>query len=190
MAATMKPKKVLPNEGATGCYAALLRAVNVGGTGKLPMDELKAMCTKLGFGGVRTYIASGNVVFDSPQKPEIIQASLEKALEKYAGKPVGVFLRTAEDLEAVLSRNPFPKAPPNRVIVCFGSRDISRTELTNVAGQTGEELSLGKATKSAREYFVYYPRGQADTKLKLPADKESTGRNINTVAKLLEMLRA
>ena len=46
-------------------YVALLRAVNVGGTGKLPMSDLKALCEKAGFGKVRTYIASGNVVFDS-----------------------------------------------------------------------------------------------------------------------------
>lgn len=170
-------------------YAALLRAVNVGGTGKLPMDELKAMCTTLGFGGVRTYIASGNVVFDSSQKPRDIQSSLEEALEKHAGKPVGVCLRTADEMQNVLERNPFPKAPPNRVIVYFCNRDILGAELTNVAGQNAEELSLGKATKTAREYFIYYPESQADTKLKLPAAKEATGRNINTVAKLLQMLR-
>ncbi len=46
-------------------YVALLRAVNVGGTGKLPMTELKAMCVDEGFGDVQTYIASGNVVFSS-----------------------------------------------------------------------------------------------------------------------------
>jgi uncharacterized protein (DUF1697 family) len=48
-----------------GSFIALLRAVNVGGTGKLPMSELKAMCEELGFGDVRTYIASGNVVFNA-----------------------------------------------------------------------------------------------------------------------------
>jgi len=45
-------------------YVALLRAVNVGGTGKLPMADLKALCTELGFKRVETYIASGNVIFD------------------------------------------------------------------------------------------------------------------------------
>ena len=48
-------------------FVALLRAVNVGGTGKLPMSDLKEMCEALGFAGVRTYIASGNVVFSQPQ---------------------------------------------------------------------------------------------------------------------------
>ena len=49
-------------------YIALLRAVNVGGTGKLPMADLKGLCEKAGFKGVRTYIASGNVVFDADPK--------------------------------------------------------------------------------------------------------------------------
>ena len=46
-------------------FVALLRAVNVGGTGKLPMTELRGLCERLGFGRVRTYIASGNVVFEA-----------------------------------------------------------------------------------------------------------------------------
>src|SRR5207244_5539869 len=76
-------------------FIALLRAVNVGGTGKLPMSELKAMCEELGFGSVRTYIASGNVVFTSRKSEAAIKAALEKRLEAYAGKPVGVLVRSA-----------------------------------------------------------------------------------------------
>ena len=102
---------------------------------------------------------------------------------------MSVFLRFAQDLAAVVQRNPFPLAPPNRVIVCFCGRIVSPAELTQAAGRKDEQLSLGHTPKPAREYFVYYPQGQADTKLKLPAVTESTGRNINTVAKLLELLR-
>ena len=58
-------------------FIALLRAVNVGGTGKLPMSDLKAMCEASGFSGVRTYIASGNVVFTSGKS----EAAVKKALE-------------------------------------------------------------------------------------------------------------
>ena len=71
-------------------FVALLRAVNVGGTGKLPMSELKAMCEALGFEGVRTYIASGNVVFASRKSEAAVKKALEARLEAYAGKPVGV----------------------------------------------------------------------------------------------------
>ena len=56
-------------------YIALLRAVNVGGTGKLPMAELKAFCEELGFTKVRTYIASGNVVFESAKSEKAIKAA-------------------------------------------------------------------------------------------------------------------
>src|SRR6185437_5172032 len=61
-------------------YVALLRAVNVGGTGKLPMATLQAMCIDAGFTGVKTYIASGNVVFASPAKPARVKAELEARL--------------------------------------------------------------------------------------------------------------
>ena len=71
-------------------YVALLRAVNVGGTGKLPMTELTAMCLDAGFADVQTYIASGNVVFSSKLGAAKVKAALEQRLHAYAGKPVGV----------------------------------------------------------------------------------------------------
>ena len=83
-------------------YVALLRAVNVGGTGKLPMAELRAMCESAGFSSVKTYIASGNVVFRSKLPAAKVKALLEEALLKYAGKPVGVLLRTAAELKSVM----------------------------------------------------------------------------------------
>jgi uncharacterized protein (DUF1697 family) len=94
-------------------YVALLRAVNVGGTGKLPMAELRAMCQSLGFANVRTYIASGNVVFSSKLSETAVKKKLERALETYAGKPVGVVIRTAAELAAVLDANPFKSAAAN-----------------------------------------------------------------------------
>ena len=69
-------------------YVALLRAVNVGGTGKMPMQDLVAMCEKLGFTKVKTYIASGNVVFQSRKSEAAVQSALETAMEKYAGTHV------------------------------------------------------------------------------------------------------
>ena len=68
---------------------ALLRAVNVGGTAKLPMSELKQMCEALGFSAAHTYVASGNVVFVSRKSEAAIKASLEKRLKAHCGKPVG-----------------------------------------------------------------------------------------------------
>src|ERR1700753_2811038 len=81
-----------------GSFVALLRAVNVGGTGKLPMSELKAMCETLGFTSVRTYIASGNVVFASRKSESAIKRDLEKALAARAGKPGGVMVRSGAEV--------------------------------------------------------------------------------------------
>jgi uncharacterized protein (DUF1697 family) len=100
-------------------FVALLRAVNVGGTGKLPMSELKPMCEALGFEGVRTYIASGNVVFTRRKSESAVKKALEARLEAYAGKAVGVMVRTAAEMQAVLKANPFPKAPGNRTVAIF-----------------------------------------------------------------------
>ncbi len=100
-------------------YVALLRAVNVGGTGKLPMPELRAMCEAAGFTEVRTYIASGNVVFEADKNERAVKAVLEGALEAYAGKPVGVMVRTGAEMQAILTANPFSAAAPNRTVAIF-----------------------------------------------------------------------
>src|ERR1700678_528673 len=97
-------------------YVALLRAVNVGGTGKLPMADLRAMAQAAGFANVRTYIASGNLVFESELEEGAAKGALEAALRAYAGKPGGVIVRTGEDMAAVAAGNPFPAAPTNRTV--------------------------------------------------------------------------
>ena len=79
-------------------FVVLLRAVNVGGTGKLPMSELKRLCEKAGFRNVRTYIASGNVVAERDGSEAEAKAALEAELRAYAGKPVGVIVRTAAEM--------------------------------------------------------------------------------------------
>jgi uncharacterized protein (DUF1697 family) len=89
-----------------GSFVGLLRAVNVGGTGKLPMSELKTMCEGLGFAAVRTYIASGNVVFASRKEQAAIKAALEARLEAYAGKLVGVLVRSAAEMARVAANSP------------------------------------------------------------------------------------
>jgi uncharacterized protein (DUF1697 family) len=130
-------------------FVALLRAVNVGGTGKLPMSELKAMCEELGFGSVCTYIASGNVVFTSRKSEAAIKAALEKRLEAFAGKPLGVMVRSAEEMARVAAENPFPKAAPNRTVAIFLERAPPKDTLAGVRGQKDEEIRLGR-----REIYV------------------------------------
>lgn len=163
-------------------YIALLRAVNVGGTGKLPMVELKAMCEAAGFKNVRTYIASGNVVLESSATESKVKALLEARLAKYAGKPVGVVVRTARELAAVLKANPFPKAAPNRTVAIFLDEAAPADALKQATGRAKEEMQLG-----AREIYVHYGDGMADSKLKIPAAKTGTARNINTIAALVKL---
>jgi uncharacterized protein (DUF1697 family) len=163
-------------------FIALLRAVNVGGTGKLPMSDLKAMCEGAGFQGVRTYIASGNVVFTSQKSEAEVNAAIEAALSIYAGKPVGVLVRTAAELADVLANNPFPDKAPNRTVAIFLDAPPPTDALTHVTGRKDEQLGLG-----TREIYVHYGDGMAGTKLKIPAAKNGTARNMNTVAKLAAM---
>jgi uncharacterized protein (DUF1697 family) len=164
-------------------YIALLRAVNVGGTGRLPMTELTAMCEAAGFEKVKTYIASGNVVFTSSKSEKAVKAALEAAMEKYAGKPVGVIVRTAAEMAAVRDANPFPDAPGNRVAATFLDEAPPKDALAKATNVDGEEMALGE-----REIYVRYTdHGMGNSKLKIPAAKSGTARNMNTVAKLAEM---
>ena len=163
-------------------YVALLRAVNVGGTGKLSMSDLKAMCERAGFLTVRTYIASGNVVFASRMSEARIKAALEAALEAYAGKPVGVLVRTAAEMAAVVARNPFPDTPPSRTVAIFLDEPPPRDAAERATGRADEEIRLGR-----REIYVHYGDGMGRSRLKIPAARAGTARNINTITKLAEM---
>ena len=102
-------------------FVALLRAINVGGTGTLSMKELSAWCTNLGLVKVRTYIQSGNIVFESRLSEEVVRNKLEQTLAKNIGKRVDVVVRTASDLRSVLEANPFPDAQPEKIAVVFQS---------------------------------------------------------------------
>lgn len=167
-------------------YVALLRAVNVGGTGKLPMTELVAMCEAAGFEQVKTYIASGNVVFTSEKSEAAVKTALEEAMHAYAGKAVGVMVRAATEMAAVAKANPFPKAPSNRVIATFLDDAPPKDAADHAVHRTVEEIVLGK-----REIYVRYDdHGMADSKLRIPAAKAGTARNMNTIAKLAEMAAA
>ena len=146
------------------------------------MADLKAMCEKAGFKSVRTYIASGNVVFESDRSEKDVKSILEKRLLAYAGKPVGVMVRTAKEMADVLAHNPFPEAPGNRTVAIFLDEAPLKSALDGISGQVNEEVRLGR-----REIYVSYGDGMRDSKLKIPAAAKGTARNMNTVAKLAAM---
>jgi uncharacterized protein (DUF1697 family) len=163
-------------------YIALLRAVNVGGTGKLPMADLKALCADLGFSRIETYIASGNVIFDCDMAAAKVQTQLEQRLLAYAGKAVGAFVRTAAEMRAVLNNNPFSDKELKYTHSHFLHTKPPSDAFKDVRGQAGEDLRLGR-----REIYVYYPSGMGQSKLMIPAARLGTARNLNTVAKLVEL---
>lgn len=160
-------------------FAALLRAVNVGGTGKLAMADLKAICEQLRFEQVQTYIASGNVLFRTSQSEADVVATLQAAIEKHMGKPINVLLRTAAELEAAVANNPFADAPGNRVIALFLPTRAQPCDIEAISGKTHERLALG-----VREIYVHYGGSMADSRLKIAAATRGTARNMNTVSKL------
>jgi uncharacterized protein (DUF1697 family) len=163
-------------------YVVLLRAVNVGGTGKLPMEDLRAMCETAGFTAVRTYIASGNVVLASPDSAAHVKSTLEAALRAYAEKPVGVVVLTPEEVEAVLAGNPFADKAANRTVAIFLDDEPPADALSKMSGGKDEEAALGP-----RAIYVHYGEGMADSKLKIPAASKGTARNMNTVAAIVKL---
>ena len=144
------------------------------------------MCVELGLEKVRTYIQSGNVVFESRFPESILRANLEQALFEKMGKHVGVLIRTASELRAILDANPFPVAKPAQVGVVFLPEPAPGSLLTGWMIPGREELRV-----IGREIFIHYPDGMGRSKLKLPSRAASgTTRNLNTVAKLAAMAGA
>jgi uncharacterized protein (DUF1697 family) len=156
--------------------------VNVGGTGALPMAKLKSICLDAGFTRVETYIASGNVVFDSKAAAKRVKAELESRLHAHAKKRIAVVVRTAAEMADVLEANPFRKAEPKYAYVVFLDARPPRDALDHAAGMNGERLGLGK-----REIFIHYVNGMGRSRLRIPAAKDGTARNLNTVARLAEL---
>jgi uncharacterized protein (DUF1697 family) len=131
-------------------YVALLRAVNVGGTGKLPMAELRAMCEALGFERVRTYIASGNAVFDSDADERQVKHGLERALHAYAAKPVGVLVRTGADLmSGVRGQTTEVIARGRREIYVHYVDGLADTKLRIAAASAGTARNINTIAKLA-----------------------------------------
>ncbi|MBY5789105.1 DUF1697 domain-containing protein [Rhizobium leguminosarum] len=166
-------------------YCALLRAVNVGGTGSLPMAELKAICEGLGFSDVKTYIQSGNVLFRSDEAEKVVEERLDDALGKMMGKRPGVMVRSRKELDGIVADAPFPDAKPNFLLVYFLPEKPPGAALEKMVAPDGEEAKL-----AGREIYVHYPNGSGRSKLKLPALKPGTSRNLNTVRKLADMAAA
>lgn len=184
-------------EAGTGMptYVILLRAVNVGGTGKLPMADFKKVLTALGFEKVETYIQSGNAVADAKGSAATVAKALTTSLQKLTGSPVGVVVRTHEQLDRLIRENPFAAE----------AVDGSKVHVGFLAGLPGKEATTGlerlvsQYPKRRDRYhltgdtlYLHLPDGAAETKFSGKSlDKAlgvmATARNWNTVLKLHAM---
>lgn len=164
-------------------YAALLRAVNVAGTGKLPMSELKRMGEECGFSQVRTFIASGNLLLVSDLPEGKVEALVTRKVADYFGKAVPVFVRSAAQMKALAEGNPFTDDKPSRVMAHVIARPATQDMLDGAKNVDGERMALGP-----RAIYVSYGEGIGKSKLQLPAVAQGTARNMNSVAKMADLL--
>jgi uncharacterized protein (DUF1697 family) len=178
---------------AARTYVALLRAVNVGGTKRMAMAQLRASLEALGLADVRTYLQSGNAVFRAPDTGEgAEQALAERISECIAtdfGHAVEVLVLTAEQLAAIVADNPFAARPDADIktlgaTFLFSAIDEATFAALTLAVAPGEEAAWGGSV-----VYLHLPHGYANTKLdpgralKMPA----TTRNWRTVLALNEM---
>ena len=160
---------------------ALLRAINVGGHGKLPMAELLEHCASAGFREAKTLLQSGNVVFAGRGK----SAQLERALE--AKVATDVMVRTAAEWNDVVAANPFraeAKSDPGRLLVMF-----LKSEPESDFAWPGPE----RMKRIGRQLYIVYPNGAGTSKLtgaliERKLATRGTARNWNTVMKIAALL--
>ena len=165
-------------------YVALLRGINLMGGTTLRMSDLRALAEELGLKDVRTFIASGNLLFTSKASERAVKSKLEAAIKAHMSRDVGVMVRTAAEMAAVTKANPFAAEPGNRVVAIFLDEAPPKDALESAKKVEEERMALGK-----REIYVHYPRGQGQSRLVIPAAAKGTARNMNTVAKLAELAR-
>lgn len=164
-------------------YVALVRAVNVSGTGKLPKEELKAMGEACGFAKVRTFINSGNLLFASDLAEGEVKLRIEERLAAFLGRPVPAFVRNAAEIVEVGNKNPFVDDKPSQVMAHFIDENPVPSMIDEARDVQGERLAIGP-----RVIYISYGSGIADSKLKMPILKRGTARNMNSVGKIAELL--
>ena len=167
-------------------YVALLRGVNLVGKSTLKMADLKDIAVKLGLDNVRTFIASGNLLFTSDRPEEDLRRILERELQAHMSKDVRVMLRTADEMAAVVQANPFTEGPGSNVQAFFMNDPPPADLLSSIRNRATDE----RVAAGAREVFVAYgERGIGRSRIRIPAAEAGTARNMNTVAKLAALAR-
>jgi len=171
-------------------WVALLRGVNVGGV-KVLMASLRELAEGLGWTEVRTYIASGNLVFSAPGKADDLSDLLRSALNANLGLDTPIKVLSASQIQAVLANHPWApeKGNQSHVVFCWGRPLIDEALYANLKAPE-EELCIVDG-----HVHFHAPAGIGRSKLaeklgKVIQGSEMTGRNLNTVRTLAEMVRA
>lgn len=175
-------------------FVALLRGINVGGHRRLPMAELRSALEVAGFGGVRTYIQSGNVVFDRPAvdtDEEGVAASIRTVIADSCGMAVPVLVRPLGEIERVVAAHPGVggDVPDKWLHVFFLDRAVD-----HAVGPDPEKFSPDRWVLQGREVFVTYPTGSGRSKLTIDVfersfDVTATARNLTTLAAIVALGR-
>ena len=173
-------------------YVALLRGVNVGGHRRVSMATLRTVFESLGHVDVATYIASGNVVFDSPKRAtRALAGKLELAILEAFGFEVDVLVRSAAEMASAVAQNPFRKAaaiPKELLYAAFPMRPIARAGLRIDRSFAPDEFSVGSfAIYLHRPAGFSRPTNLTDAYLSKVAGSPVTTRNWNTVTKLTDL---
>jgi uncharacterized protein (DUF1697 family) len=173
---------------------ALLRGVNLGPTTRVDMAALRELFERLGYDDVKTLLMSGNVVYTSGDAPERAIQRIEPALAKELGVPVRVVVRTRDELAAVVKRYPL------RDIATDGSRTLvvflsAKSNKNAVRGLDPQQFEPEVFRVADREVYVWSPHGLQKVKLNIGFWERkfqciATGRNWNTVSKLLAIAEA
>jgi uncharacterized protein (DUF1697 family) len=179
-----------------GVVISMLRGVNLASHRRIKMEALRALYESIGLREPQTYVQSGNVLFKTREKNlNAIAKRIEDAIERSFGFRADVVLRTTSELREVIAKNPFAKRKgmePAKLLVTFLASDPgeeAREKLRAIKAEP-EELWI-----DGRELFVYFPNGLARPKLSIPLIEKTlkasaTGRNWNSVTKLLELAEA
>jgi len=173
-------------------FIALLRAINVGGTGKVAIADLRKLVEDEGFTQVKSYIASGNLVFEGTGKPAEVEAQLEKAAEKALGLKADWIVRAPAEWKALIKASPYPtfakETPSKYLVTVFKTKpDPERLDEVEAIATLGEQMKLvGDAL------YICFPEGAGKSKLAGASIEKrlgarGTARNWNTVLKLAEM---
>ncbi len=177
-------------------FVGLVRGINVGGRGKVPMAELTKLVVDSGMTDVRTYLQSGNVVFDAPDdaRPARLSADLVRAFEERFGFKAGILVLRGDALARIAAANPFAARatgdpPPVHVMFLMGEPQapaVSHAELAGRLGDVGDdEFALGEGA-----VYLFCPQGVARTRLSGPFFERTLGvpvtmRNWRTVMQLV-----